>query len=123
MTHAHSEKVAGQVLAKIEVLFPKFSIPKEPDRLKVVVNAWSHALSKYRYPDEVWLEAVDEYFSQPGLGGEPPYPGDVLNAAKRVIERVERDPVRGPKLRAWREKRQEERDEALRRQNQALATR
>lgn len=114
MTHFRSKKIAGQVLSKIEVMFPKFSIPKEQDRLEVVINAWAYALSKYHYPDEIWLEAVDEYFAQPGISGEPPFPGDVLNAAKRVIERVERDPQRGPKLRAWRDKRQAERDEALR---------
>lgn len=113
MNHSHSRNVALEVLEKIDLLFPRFEMPSEQKRLEAVVGAWAFALSKRSYPDFIWLEAVDEFFSRSNSFGAPPMPGDLLECARSVMERVERDPERGPKLRAWREARQDERDQRI----------
>ena len=116
MSQLRSRDVAREVLEKIDLLFPKFDMPSEPKRLQAVVNAWAYALGKYVYPDNIWLEAVDEFYSRSDSWGAAPLPGDILDCARVVMERAERDPVRGPKVRAWREARQDERDRLIREQ-------
>lgn len=116
MSQHRSKDLAREVLEKISLLFPKFQMPTEPKQLGAVVNAWSYALGKYVYPDNIWLEAVDEFYSRSDSWGAAPLPGDILDCARVVMERAERDPVRGPKVRAWREARQDERDRLIREQ-------
>lgn len=116
MNHDRSKDVALEVLEKIDLLFPKFDKPSEPKRMQALSNAWAYALGKYVYPDHIWLEAVDEFYSRSDSWGAAPMPGDILDCARVVMERAERDPVRGPKVRAWREARQDERDKLIREQ-------
>lgn len=109
-----SEKVAMRVIEKIDVLFPRFTIPQEQGKMAMLVRSWASVISRYRYPENIWLEAVDEFFAQADSFGSPPMPGDVVRCCRLAVERAERDPERAPALRAWRERLQDERDARLR---------
>lgn len=86
-----------------------------PDRVPTpnpeIVKAWAAALDK-NYPAELWADAVYLWAAEL-VGDRMITPREILKAAKIVLQRWEIDPVRGPQLRAYRERLRDERDRQI----------
>ncbi|OFP17181.1 hypothetical protein HMPREF2998_03040 [Corynebacterium sp. HMSC065A05] len=87
-----------------------------PDRFPIVsvetVRAWALVVARYRWPEALWLEAVVTWAAE-RVTERMVTPRDVVDCVRIVRNRWEVDPVRGPELRAWREREVERRDAAL----------
>lgn len=83
-------------------MFPK---PSDPDEWQDLVETWRDALNvaDVAYPPSIYLEAITSWLSQAKSTSFPPFPGDILEHCQIVMSRIDRDPVRGPKMREWRE--------------------
>lgn len=104
--------VAEKLIDMMLVTCQNMRRPKSPDEKNLLVRMWAGALSQTDYPPNVYEDALSSWLGEAKSGDSPPYPGDVLRHCRIVIERIESDPVRGPKLLAWREARRVERDRA-----------
>ena len=87
-----------------------------PDRFPSVsvetVRAWALVVARYRWPEALWLEAVVTWAAE-RVTEWMVTPRDIVDCVRIVRNRWEVDPVRGPELRAWREREVERRDAAL----------
>lgn len=87
-----------------------------PDRFPSVsvetVRSWALVVSRYRWPESLWLEAVVTWAAE-RVTERMVTPRDVVDCVRIVRNRWEVDPVRGSELRAWREREVERRDAAL----------
>lgn len=108
------EKDTLRLMRRIKAMCPRFSLPASSEALDELVGMWCRSLN---FDLDMWptlyFEALDSFFATAGKDDAPPMPGDVRKHLGLVLERVESDPVRGPKLREWRRKRVEERSDRL----------
>lgn len=104
-------RIADDMIKKIKIVCPRFSVPASPGDRKILVGSWARALSSTSYPSFVYDMAVDSFFQEASRDDNPPMPGDVLRHCLKVISRIERDPVLGPQLEEWRERRLLEREQ------------
>lgn len=110
MTPKEQIELAAHVLQRGKLLAPD-RFPK-PDM--AVAEAWGRILGRLNVPLEVWPEAVDLWASE-RIGERMATPRDILNAARDVRDRWERDPQRRQLLEQRRLARREARDAALER--------
>lgn len=106
-------KIADSLISTILVTCQNMRRPKTPEEKQLLVKHWAGALSQTDYPPNVYEDALSSWLASAKAGDSPPYPGDILRHCRLVIERIESDPVRGPKLLEWREARRRERDRLL----------
>ena len=107
-----SKKQTLELLKHMALLFPYFRIPTERGEAEFFVSSWANALNRdVDWPAHVYQEALDSYFASLTGRSSTPVPGDIREHCRKVIERIESDPVRGPKLREWREQRRLEREQ------------
>lgn len=104
------DAIADKLVTKMLVACQTMRRPRSAEEKRELVEVWAKALSVTDYPEDIYLDALSSWMAEAKAGDNPPYPGDILVHCRRVIERVEVDPVRGPKLRAWRERKRDERD-------------
>lgn len=99
------------LLRTIKVACPRFSLPGDDKDLQTLVGIWCRSLNvDMNYPAFVYQAAVDSYFATASRDDNAPMPGDIRRHCKRVVERLEVDPIQGPKLREWRESRDRDRE-------------
>ena len=110
MTPDEQKILGALVLQRGKMLAPD-RFPK-PD--KSVAEAWGRILGRLNVPIEVWPEAVDLWASE-RIGERMATPRDILNAARDVRDRWERDPQRRQLLEQRRLARRDARDAALER--------
>jgi len=104
----------GELLKTIKLSCPRFSVPAKVEDLEKLTKVWHYALNvDVDYPAFVFEDAVGSYFAAASKDDNAPLPGDIRAHCKRVIDRIEVDPVRGPNLRKWREDKARERDARL----------
>ena len=107
------EQIAEALIDTMLVTCQNMRRPKTPEEKALLVKHWAGALSQTDYPPNVYEDALSSWLASAKAGDSPPYPGDILRHCRLVIERIESDPVRGPKLLEWREARRAERDRLL----------
>lgn len=110
MTEDELTRLAMHVLSRGKLLAPD-RFPK-PDM--AIAEAWGRILGRLNVPVEVWPEAVDLWASE-RIGERMATPRDILNAARDVRDRWERDPQRRQLLEQRRLARRDARDAALER--------
>lgn len=110
MTPDEQKILGAHVLQRGKLLAPD-RFPK-PDM--AVAEAWGRILGRLNVPVEVWPEAVDLWAAE-RIGERMATPRDILNAARDVRDRWERDPERRQLLEQRRLARREARDAALER--------
>lgn len=103
------DRVARNLVENIKLSCPRFSVPKDHDAYERLIRLWSSALSVVDYPPNVFEDAFALWLRGASSQDNPPMPGDILAACRRVVAEIESDPVRGPRLREWRERRRDER--------------
>ena len=96
-------KDAQEVVDRLIASCWNFRTPESPQQKKMLVEMWQQGLSGYNYPPFVYQEAVSSWLASAKNNPAPPYPGDILEHCRRVIERIESDPKRRPGLEKWRE--------------------
>ena len=110
MTPEEQTILASNILRRGKLLAPD----RFPQPSLEVSEAWGRVLGSFNVPAEIWAEAVDLWASKPG-STRMCIPGDILQAARDVRDRWERDPVRGEMLRKRREAIRQARDAAIER--------
>lgn len=108
MTPEQKRELAANVLARGKALTPDRFPQPSPE----VIDAWARTLGAINVPDLVWAEAVDLWALEL-VGSRMATPRELKDAARTVLVRWESDPVRGPQLRAHRERLALERDQQL----------
>lgn len=103
-------RIADDMIDKIKIVCPRFSVPSDARNRQILVGSWARALSSTVYPSFVYDMAVDSLFQEASRDDNPPLPGDILRHCRKVVGRLERDPVLGPQLEEWRERRLLERE-------------
>ena len=106
-------QVAEALIDTMLVTCQNMRRPKTPEEKQLLVKHWAGALSQTDYPPNVYEDALSSWLASAKAGDSPPYPGDILRHCRLVIERIESDPVRGPRLLEWREARRRERDRRM----------
>lgn len=112
---APSEKVDKATAAKIVQtlidMAPRFKTPDSPEKFAEIVGHWQRALNlnPSLIPKSVYIEAVDSWLCEANQDTWYPAPGDIIAHTKKVMQRIDRDPHRGPKMRQWLEKERQER--------------
>ena len=106
--------IADKLVTKMLVACQTMRRPRSAEEKRELVEVWANALSATDYPEDIYIDALSSWMAEAKAGDNPPYPGDILMHCRRVIERIESDPGRGPKLLEWREARRLERDRRMR---------
>ena len=107
--------IAENMLRKVKLIFPRFSMPSDPKDRALLVEMWANALSsRMVYPRVVYEKAFELFSSGASRDDNPPMPGDILRHCKIAVEQMEVDPFLGPKLKEWRAQRFEERESKFR---------
>ena len=107
MTHSPSEKVdkatATQIVQTLNDMAPRFRNPATPAKFDEIVGHWQRALNQHQsiIPAQIYLDAVDSWLAEATQDTWYSAPGDIIAHTKKVMARVDRDPARGPKMRAW----------------------
>lgn len=97
--------VTTDLAANILALAKQHNPAMVPKPTRDIAEAWSESLNR-SYPPQLWRDAVAEWAR---TADRMICPRDLLEAARVTVRRWESDPVRGPQLRAHRERREEER--------------
>lgn len=104
--------IAENMLRKVKLICPRFSMPSDAEDRALLVEMWANALgARVVYPRVVYDKAFELFSSSAGRDDNPPMPGDILRHCRFAIERIEVDPVLGPKLHEWRAQRFAEREQ------------
>lgn len=108
---ATAEKIVKRLIAAVW----GFKRPQSDEEYADLVDTWRDSLNfnATTYPKAIYLEAVTSWLSEATADSRPPLPGDIVAHCKKVMERISKDPVRGPKMQAWLEGRREARIEQL----------
>lgn len=115
MSHSPSEKVdwatAMQIVQTLIDMAPRFRTPTSPEKFNEIVGHWHRALNLNNsvIPQQIYLDAVDSWLSEANQDTWYPAPGDIIAHTRKVMERIDRDPVRGPKMREWLEEQKQAR--------------
>lgn len=106
-----ADKIVQRIIANVW----RFKVPQTPEEYADLVETWRDSLnfSPSTYPPAIYLEAVTSFLSEATHDTNPPMPGDILLHCKKVMDRIAKDPDRGPKMRAWQEARREARTRML----------
>lgn len=100
-------QLAANILHLAKRLAPDRVPQPDPD----TTAAWARALDR-NYPPQLWEDAVHIWATQ-RITDRMLTPRDMIEAATSAVSRWESDPVRGPQLRAHRDKLTAERDQQL----------
>lgn len=102
--------LAAAVLNRAKALAPDRVPQVNPETTRV----WAEVLGAYRYPAEMWRDAVDVWATQM-VDDRMINPRDLLKALDTIKERWAREPARKQLLRQNRELQQQRRDEVIKR--------
>lgn len=104
------QKTAAQIVQTLIDMAPRFRVPQTPEKFEEIVGHWRRALnhSGSIIPKQIYLDAVDSWLASATQETWYPAPGDILAHARKVMRQIDRDPVRGPKMRAWMENARQE---------------
>ena len=99
--------LAKKIVDDLGMFVRQFPKPTDPVAYTKLVDQWEKSLnmSDNKYPPNVYEEAVSSWLAAATSKTFPPYPGDILEHCHKVMERIARDPVRGPKMKQWQEDR------------------
>lgn len=100
-----------QLTANILHLAKRLAPDRVPQPDPDTTAAWARALDK-NYPPQLWEDAVHIWAAN-RVTDRMVTPRDLIEAATSAVSRWESDPVRGPQLRAHRQKLTDERDRQL----------
>lgn len=100
-----------KILKRLMSMMRTFPRPTDPQEYTDLVGEWEKALNFVgtKFPPFVYDEAVTSFLSEATAKTYPPLPGDIINHCKKVMDKINADPVRGPKMREWQQQRREHR--------------
>lgn len=106
-----AEKIVKRLIATVW----GFKRPQSDEEYAELVDTWRDSLNfnDTTYPKAIYLEAVTSWLSEATADSRPPLPGDIVAHCKKVMAKIDKDPVRGPKMRKWQEDYREARIEQL----------
>lgn len=110
MTPEEKRALAAAVLQRGKLLAPDRFPKPSPE----IADAWGEILGSLNVPVEIWPQAVTLWASE-SVGERMCTPRDLLQAARDVRDRWERDPRLGEVLRKRREAIRQARDAAIER--------
>lgn len=100
--------LASSILERGKVLAPD----RFPAANEETITSWGRVLGAYNFPPALWADAVDVWAAEL-VGERMCTPREIIHAARIVRSRWESDPVRGPQLKAHRERLADERDRLI----------
>ncbi len=98
--------IAEQTLKRIKAICPRFSLPADKSERADLIQIWAEALfADYVWPRTVYKKAIVIYATTATREDNPPTPGDMIRFCIQAVDRMESDPVEGPRLQRWRDER------------------
>lgn len=94
--------LAQQIVEELGMFVRQFHIPSDPAQYMRLVAQWEKSLNMgKKYPPHIYLDAISSWLAEATHKTFPPYPGDILEHCRKVMDRIGDDPIEGPKMKKW----------------------